>query len=90
MSENWHQRGEFLEMRQLDAAKRDKKEASLFLELSVLTPIILMYLFLAFYRIDHQSLWLDEVVSLEAAAPDKSVFSRALWMIGQGPLSQHV
>jgi uncharacterized membrane protein len=65
---------------------RNHKVASLLVDLSVLTPIILVYLFLAFYRIDHQSLWLDEVASLAAAAPEESVFSKAIWMNGQGPL----
>jgi mannosyltransferase len=64
----------------------DTKEASLRRELPVLTPIILVYLFLAFFQIDHQSFWGDEVASLEAGAPDTSVFSGAIWKNGHGPL----
>jgi mannosyltransferase len=49
--------------------------------LSILSPILLVYLALAYYRIDYQSLWLDEVFSIRDAT------SLALgWKKGQGPL----
>ena len=35
----------------------------------VLIPILMIYLFLAFYRIDHQSLWTDEVISVIKSDP---------------------
>jgi uncharacterized membrane protein len=47
----------------------------------ILLPILLVYLALAFYRIDHQSLWLDEVLSVR----DSASFA-LLWKKGQGPL----
>jgi len=65
---------------------RDTKEVTVRRELSVLAPIILGYLFLAFFQIDHQSFWGDEVASLEAGAADTSVFSGAIWKNGHGPL----
>jgi uncharacterized membrane protein len=65
---------------------RDTKEVSVRRELSVLAPIILVYLFLAFFQIDHQSFWGDEVASLGAGAPDTSFFSGAIWKNGHGPL----
>jgi uncharacterized membrane protein len=68
------------------AILRDTKEASLRRELPVLIPTILVYFFLAFYRIDYQSFWTDEVASLEAGAPDISFFSGAIWKNGHGPL----
>jgi uncharacterized membrane protein len=64
----------------------DTKDASLLRELCVLAPIILVYLFLAFYRIDHQSLWTDELASIQSAAPDESFFTSTLWVSGHGPL----
>ncbi|NIM98704.1 MAG: hypothetical protein GTO24_11685 [candidate division Zixibacteria bacterium] len=54
--------------------------------LSRLIPIIAVYIFLALYRIDHQSLWLDEVLSLRAADPDRPFFDSQIWFRGQGPL----
>ncbi|MCZ6623214.1 MAG: glycosyltransferase family 39 protein [Deltaproteobacteria bacterium] len=38
-----------------------------------LLPILTVYLILAFYRIDSQSLWTDEVISLQRAAPTKLI-----------------
>ncbi len=64
----------------------DTKDASWLRDLAVLAPIVLVYLFLALYRIDHQSFWTDEVASLKAAAPQESFFSSAIWNNGQGPL----
>lgn len=51
-----------------------------------LVPILLIYFLLAFYRIDHQSLWEDEVVSLKYAAPSGPLFNGSIWFRGQGPL----
>jgi mannosyltransferase len=46
-----------------------------------LLPILIGYLSLAFYGIDHQSLWLDEVFSVRSAASTEPI-----WMIPHGPL----
>ncbi|MEW6298660.1 MAG: glycosyltransferase family 39 protein [Thermodesulfobacteriota bacterium] len=51
-----------------------------------LALIFLAYWALAFYRIDHQSLWVDEVLSVRYAALDGSLFSRSIWLRGHGPL----
>jgi 4-amino-4-deoxy-L-arabinose transferase-like glycosyltransferase len=51
-----------------------------------LTPILLIYFVLALYRIDNQSLWVDEISSLNTAFTDGSVFSPQIWTKGQGPL----
>jgi mannosyltransferase len=64
----------------------DTKDASWLRELAVLAPIVLVYLILAFYRIDHQSLWVDELASIQSAAPNESFFTRTLWVTGHGPL----
>ena len=50
--------------------------------LGILLPILLVYLALACYRIDYQSLWLDEVFSIR----DATSLERG-WKKGQGPLS---
>ena len=49
--------------------------------LSTLLPLLLLYLALACYRIDYQSLWLDEVLSVKAAASTASA-----WRKFHGPL----
>jgi 4-amino-4-deoxy-L-arabinose transferase-like glycosyltransferase len=41
---------------------------------------------LAFYRIDHQSFWVDEVISAESAAPNEPFLSATFWKDGHGPL----
>src|SRR5215813_8621317 len=51
-----------------------------------LALILFIYFVLAFYRIGHQSLWVDEVLSLENAAPDGSIFAPSILFSGQGPL----
>jgi uncharacterized membrane protein len=48
--------------------------------------ILIVYFFLAFYRIGHQSLWVDEVRSLEVASPAGSPLTGAILLRGQGPL----
>jgi uncharacterized membrane protein len=54
--------------------------------LAVLIPILTIYFGLAFYRIDHQSLWSDEVLSLRRADPDGAFLVRKQWSSGHGPL----
>src|SRR5262245_7521755 len=54
--------------------------------LVILIPILIVYFVLAFYRIDHQSLWGDEIRSLESALADGSFFSPSIWYRGHGPL----
>jgi uncharacterized membrane protein len=49
--------------------------------LGTLLPLLLIYLALACYRIDYQSLWLDEVLSVQAAASTASA-----WKKFHGPL----
>jgi mannosyltransferase len=51
------------------------------LHLGILLPILLMYLLLAFYAIDRQSLWLDEILSIRDAASTASIWKKA-----HGPL----
>jgi 4-amino-4-deoxy-L-arabinose transferase-like glycosyltransferase len=52
----------------------------------ILVPILIMYFALALYRIDHQSFWVDEILSLETATAGGSFFSPSIWERGQGPL----
>jgi len=54
--------------------------------LAVLIPILTIYICLAFYRIDHQSLWSDEVLSLRRADPDGAFLVHERWSSGHGPL----
>jgi 4-amino-4-deoxy-L-arabinose transferase-like glycosyltransferase len=54
--------------------------------LAVMMPILTLYFGLAFYRIDHQSLWSDEVLSLRRADPDRAFLVRKWWSSGHGPL----
>src|SRR5919108_4433620 len=49
-------------------------------------PILVVYFALAFYRIGHQSLWVDEVRSIEVATPSGSLFTGGILFRGQGPL----
>ena len=44
--------------------------------LTLLIPILTIYFSLAFYRINHQSLWLDEVLSLMQADPEGAFLVR--------------
>jgi mannosyltransferase len=53
---------------------------------TVLASVLALYFLLAFYRIDGQSLWGDEVLSLKYASPFGSFFSGSIWFRGQGPL----
>jgi mannosyltransferase len=54
--------------------------------LAPLIPILVLYLILGLYRLDHKSLWGDEVGSRGAAAPEESFFSATFWQDGHGPL----
>ena len=47
----------------------------------VLLPILVVYLVLASYGLDYQSLWKDEILSVRDAAS-----STTIWSKGQGPL----
>jgi 4-amino-4-deoxy-L-arabinose transferase-like glycosyltransferase len=51
----------------------------------ILTPILLIYLFLAFYRIDQQSLWADEVSSVIRSDPSGPLRLRERLFEGQSP-----
>jgi hypothetical protein len=48
---------------------------------SILLPLLLIYLALASYGLDHQSLWTDEILSVRDAASASTI-----WKKGQGPL----
>jgi 4-amino-4-deoxy-L-arabinose transferase-like glycosyltransferase len=54
--------------------------------LTVLIPILMAYLCLAFYRLGHQSLWVDEVFSLMRADLQGAFFERPAWFAGHGPV----
>jgi mannosyltransferase len=54
--------------------------------LIVLVPILMVYCALALFRIDHQSLWLDEVLSLKDSHPDQPFLTHERWFGGRGPL----
>ena len=47
----------------------------------VLLPLLALYLILACYGLDHQSLWKDEILSVRDASS-----ASAIWNKGQGPL----
>ncbi len=49
--------------------------------LCILLPILLIYLALACYGLDHQSLWKDEVLSIRDASSTTN-----MWKKGHGPL----
>jgi hypothetical protein len=53
--------------------------------LSLLIPILSLYFGLAFYQLDHQSLWTDEVISATRATSDEPLLSRGRWFGGQSP-----
>jgi hypothetical protein len=55
-------------------ARSESQDIASLRNVYVLTPILLLQLFLAFYRIDYQSFWTDEVASLLAAAPGEPFF----------------
>jgi len=56
----------------------------LLLHLIPLIPILIVYVSLGFYHIGHQSLWLDEVISVQVATGE-SFFSPVIWF-RQSPL----
>jgi len=51
---------------------------------NIIIPILIVYIFLAIYRIGNQSMWVDEVVSVQVAS-DESFFSPVIWF-RQSPL----
>src|SRR4029453_2552747 len=53
--------------------------------LSILIPILIIYLSLAFYRIDHQSLWADEATSMMRADPTRPLLIHEWLFNGQSP-----
>jgi 4-amino-4-deoxy-L-arabinose transferase-like glycosyltransferase len=55
-------------------------------DLTILIPIMTVYFCLAFYRIDQQSFWVDEVLSLRRADPAGAFLARDRWSSGHGPL----
>jgi mannosyltransferase len=67
-------------------AKQMSQKRSRYQHLTLLAPILLIYFCLAFYRIDHQSLWVDEVFSLRRANPEGIFLERPGWFAGHGPL----
>lgn len=54
--------------------------------LGVLTPSLMIYFCLAFYQIDQQSLWVDEVISVKAANSTEPLLTHGRWFGGHGPL----
>ncbi|HXH09757.1 MAG TPA: glycosyltransferase family 39 protein [Alphaproteobacteria bacterium] len=53
--------------------------------LVVFGPLLIIYFALAFYRLTHQSLWVDEVASLIDADPNGLFWARGDWLSGRGP-----
>ena len=53
--------------------------------LCVLIPILSLYFALAFYHLNHQSFWTDEVISVIRATSDEPLLSRGRWFSGQSP-----
>jgi uncharacterized membrane protein len=53
---------------------------------AVLIPILIVYFFLAFYHIDHQSLWVDEVITVRHSDPNAAFLAPERWVYGRGPL----
>src|SRR4051812_25837983 len=52
--------------------------------LAELTPILMVYLVLALYQISDQSLWVDEVLSVDIALSADSL--KTIWLNSQCPL----
>jgi 4-amino-4-deoxy-L-arabinose transferase-like glycosyltransferase len=52
----------------------------------ILVLILIAFLCLSLFQLDHQSLWLDEVLSVRNSSPESSIFDPVLWLRGQGPL----
>src|SRR5262250_1196069 len=51
-----------------------------------LLPVLAVYFLLGFYRIGHQSFWLDEILSVRNARIDDPLFSSSVWREYHGPL----
>jgi 4-amino-4-deoxy-L-arabinose transferase-like glycosyltransferase len=62
------------------------QERSWLRDVGVLIPLLVLYFSLAFYRLDHQSLWVDEVLSLTADELEQPLLARDRWLAGRGPL----
>lgn len=71
---------------QLAGSKQIPQAYPRYQHLTVLLPILVAYFCLAFYRLDHQSLWLDEVFSFLRADPEGTFLERQSWFAGHGPL----
>jgi mannosyltransferase len=71
---------------QLTGSKPTPQVYPRYQHLAVLLPILIAYFCLAFYRLDHQSLWLDEVFSFVRADPEGAFLERQSWFAGHGPL----
>ncbi len=52
--------------------------------LGLIIPVLIVYVSLAFYQIGHQSLWVDEIISVQVAS-EQSFFSPVIWF-RQSPL----
>jgi 4-amino-4-deoxy-L-arabinose transferase-like glycosyltransferase len=70
---------------QVSRAEQPLREISRRQHVLILTPILLIYLFLAFYRIDQQSLWADEVSSVIRSDPGGPLRLRERLFEGQSP-----
>src|SRR5215475_11211876 len=51
-----------------------------------LISVLGVYFLLAFFRIGHQSLWFDEILSVRSARIDEPLFSSLVWRQYHGPL----
>ena len=52
----------------------------------MLAPILVIFIGLGFFRIDHQSLWTDEIASINNAFYGKPLSGTPIWRSGHGPL----
>jgi 4-amino-4-deoxy-L-arabinose transferase-like glycosyltransferase len=66
-------------------AEQPLRESTRRQHLVVLIPILMIYFLLAFYRIDHQSLWTDEVTSVIRSDPSRPLLLRERLFAGQSP-----
>jgi uncharacterized membrane protein len=70
---------------QVSRAEQPLREISRRQHVLILTPILCIYLFLAFYRIDQQSFWADEVSSVIRSDPSGPLRLRERLFEGQSP-----
>jgi mannosyltransferase len=71
---------------QVPESERTLEDTTWRRHVGILIPILIIYFALAFYRIDHQSLWVDEVLSIRDAAPNEPFLAREHWFGGRDPL----